>query len=125
MHRFEQRKRPAAVVPSALAKNKHQAVWVEALPLLFCVRCSSFPDRLDTGEIIQCTDSGRENAMWQPCCLLWEKINVKRYGGSPAVLFFVDAAAFRIGLTLAERFDAQIRVEKTPCGSRAVCVGKK
>ncbi len=26
---------------------------------------------------------------------------------------------------LAERFDAQIRVEKTPCGSRAVCVGKK
>ena len=26
---------------------------------------------------------------------------------------------------LAERFDAQIRVEKTPCGSRAVCVGKR
>ena len=55
-----------------------------------------------------------------------EKINIKRYGGSPAALFFVDVAAFWIGLydgnqsTLAERFDAQIRVEKTPCGSRAV-----
>ena len=45
MHRFEQRKRHVAVVLSALGKNKHQAVWVEALPLLFCVRCSSFPDR--------------------------------------------------------------------------------
>ena len=72
MHRFEQRKRHVAVVLSALGKNKHQAVWVEALPLLFCVRCSSL-----------------------------------------------------IGLTLAERFNAQIRAEKTPCGSRAVCVGKK
>ena len=46
MHRFEQRKRPAAVVPSTLGKDKHQAVWVEALPLLFCVRCSSFSDKL-------------------------------------------------------------------------------
>ena len=57
---------------------------VEALPLLFCMRCSSFPDRLDAGEIIRCTDSSRENALWQPCRLRWKKINIKRYGGSPA-----------------------------------------
>ena len=46
-------------------------------------------------------------------------------GENCTALFFVDVAAFRIGLTLAERFDAQIRIEKTPCSSRAVCVGKK
>ena len=34
-------------------------------------------------------------------------------GGNCTALIFVDVAAFRIGLTLAERFDAQIRVEKT------------
>ena len=84
MHRFEQRKRPVEAVPSALAKNKHQAVWVKTVPLLFCVRCSSFPNRLDAGGAIRCTDSSRENALRQSCRLLWEKINVKRYGGSPA-----------------------------------------
>ena len=52
-------------------------------------------------------------------------------GENAVALLFVDVAAFRIELhdgnqfALAERFDAQIRVEKTPCGSRAVCVGKK
>ena len=46
-------------------------------------------------------------------------------GENCTALLFVDAVASRIGLTLAERFDAQIRAEKTPCGSRAVCVGKK
>ena len=46
-------------------------------------------------------------------------------GENCTALFFVDAVAFRIGLTLAERFNVQIRVEKTPCGSRSVCVGKK
>lgn len=46
-------------------------------------------------------------------------------GGNCTALIFVDVAAFRIGLTLAKQFNAQIRVEKTPCGSRAVCVGKK
>ena len=51
--------------------------------------------------------------MRQSCRLRWEKINIKRYGGSPAALFFVDAVASRIGLTLAERFNVQIRVEKT------------
>ena len=55
-----------AVVPSALGKNKHQAVWVKTVPLLFCVRCSSFPDRLDAGEIIRCTDSSRENCIFVP-----------------------------------------------------------
>ena len=35
MHRFEQRKRPAAVVPSTLGKDKHQAVWVKTVPLCF------------------------------------------------------------------------------------------
>ncbi len=45
-------------------------------------------------------------------------------GENCTALLFVDVAAFRIGLTLAERFNVQIRVEKTPCGSRAVCVGK-
>ena len=168
-------------------------------PAAFVFRgCSSFPDRIawwesiHTGGAIRCTDSSRENALRQPCRLRWEKINVKRYGGSPTALLFVDVAAFRIELhggdylpcictgraiwctnssrenalwqscrlrwekinikrygwkrcrfafrgcssfpdrfarlelsALAERFDAQIRVEKTPCGSRAVCVGKK
>ena len=51
---------------------------VEALPLLFCMRCSSFPDGFVRLELS----------------------------------------------ALAERFNVQIRVEKTPCGSRAVCVGK-
>lgn len=52
-------------------------------------------------------------------------------GENAVALLFVDVAAFWIGLydgnqfALAERFDAQIRVEKMPCGSRAVCVGKK
>lgn len=46
-------------------------------------------------------------------------------GENCTALLFVNVAAFRIGLTLAERFNVQIRVEKTPCGSRAVCVGKK
>ena len=41
------------------------------------------------------------------------------------LLFALDVVAFRIDLTLAKQFNAQIRVEKTPCGSRAVCVGKK
>ena len=51
-------------------------------------------------------------------------------GENCTALLFVNVAAFRIELhdgnqfALAERFDAQIRVEKTPCGSRAVCVGK-
>ena len=56
-----------AAVLSALAKNKHQAVWVETVPLLFCMRCSSFPDGFARLELS----------------------------------------------ALAERFDAQIRVEKT------------
>ena len=34
-------------------------------------------------------------------------------GENCTALIFVDVAAFRIGLTLAERFDAQIRVN--PC----------
>ena len=52
-------------------------------------------------------------------------------GENCTALLFVDVAAFRIELhdgnqtTLAKQFNAQIRVEKTPCGSRAVCVGKK
>ena len=45
-------------------------------------------------------------------------------GENCTALLFVNVAAFRIGLTLAERFNVQIRAEKTPCGSRAVCVGK-
>ena len=36
-------------------------------------------DRLDDGEIIPCIDSSRENAMWQLCCLCWQKINIKRH----------------------------------------------
>ncbi|MFR2436722.1 MAG: hypothetical protein ACLS8H_01715 [Ruminococcus sp.] len=52
-------------------------------------------------------------------------------GENCTALLFVDVAAFRIELhdgnqsTLAKQFNAQIRVEKTPCGSRVVCVGKK
>ena len=46
-------------------------------------------------------------------------------GENCTALLFVDVVAFRIGLTLAERFNAQIRVEKTPCGSRAVYFGKR
>ena len=52
-------------------------------------------------------------------------------GENCTALIFVNVAAFRIELhdgnqfALTERFDAQIRVEKTPCGSCAVCVGKK
>ena len=110
--------------PAALLFVDVAAFWIElhAGDYFSCVRI---------GGAIRCTDSSRENALWQSCRLRWQKINIKRYGGSPTALFFVDAAAFRIGLhdgnqsTLAERFDAQIRVEKTPCGSRAVCVGKK
>ena len=34
-------------------------------------------------------------------------------GENCTALLFVDVAAFRIGLTLAERFNVQIRVEKT------------
>ncbi len=44
--RFDAQIRVEIAVPSALAKNKHQTVWVEALPLLFCMRCSSFQNRL-------------------------------------------------------------------------------
>ena len=67
---------------------------MESLPLLFCVRCSSFSDRFDDGEIIPCIDSSRENAMRQLCCLCWQKINIKRYGGSPAALFCVRCSSF-------------------------------
>ena len=76
--RFDAQIRVEIAVSSALAKNKHQAVWWK--PYRFVFRgCSSFPDRFARLELS----------------------------------------------ALAERFDAQIRVEKTPCGSRAVCVGKK
>ena len=46
-------------------------------------------------------------------------------GENCTALLFVDVAAFWMGLhdgnqsTLAERFNAQIRIEKTPCSSRA------
>ena len=36
-------------------------------------------------------------------------------GENCTALIFVDVAAFRIGLTLAERFDAQIRVNPSRC----------
>ena len=74
---------------------------------LFFVAAAAFRIELHDGNYLPCvriggairrTDSSRENAMWQPCRLRWEKINVKRYGGSPTALFFVDAAAFRMGL---------------------------
>ena len=74
MHRFEQRKRPVEAVPSALAKNKHQAVWVKTVPLLFCVRCSSFPDRLALARMkifhILYHKSSRENY-----ALCWQERN--------------------------------------------------
>ena len=68
--------------------------------------------------------------MWQPCCLRWQKINIKRYGWKLYRFAFREYSSFPDGFArlelsaLAEQFDAQIRVEKTPCGSRAVCVGK-
>ena len=66
-------KTPCGSRAAALGKDKRQAVWVEALPLLFCMRYSSFSDRLDAGEIIRRTDSGKENAMWKPFHLHWKK----------------------------------------------------
>ena len=99
-------------MPSALAKNKHQAVWVETVPLLFCVRCSSFPDGFARLELSALAEQFDAQIRVNPCrfCFALDDCMV-------GIISHVSA--------LAERFDAQIRVEKTPCGSRAVCVGKK
>ena len=74
-----------AVVPSALEKINIKRYGGNCTA---CVLCEMQQlDRLDAGEIIPCIDSSRENAMWQPCRLCWEKINIKRYGGIFAALF--------------------------------------
>ena len=83
---------------------------VEALPLLFCVRCSSFPNRFDAGGAIRCTDSGRKNAMWQSCRLRWEKINVKRYGWK------LYRFAFRGCSSFPNRLDAGGAIQCTDSG---------
>ena len=89
-------------------------------PAAFVLRgCSSFPNRLDAGGAIQCTDSGRENALRQSCRLRWQKINIKQYGWKLYRFAFRGCSSFPDGFArlelsaLAERFDAQIRVEKT------------
>jgi hypothetical protein len=71
-------KTPCGSRAVCVGKNKHQAVWVESLPLCFSLDTAA--NRFDTGEIIPCTDLSRENAMRQLCRLRWQKINIKRYG---------------------------------------------
>ena len=67
-----------------------------AVALLF-VDVAAFRIELHDGNYLPCvriggairrTDSSRENAMWQPCRLRWEKINIKRYGWKPCRFCF-------------------------------------
>ena len=114
-------------MPSALAKNKHQAVWWKPYRFAFR-RCSSFSDRIawwesiHTGGAIRCTDSSRKNAMWQPCRLRWEKINVKRYGWKLYRFVFRGCSSFpdRIAWWKSFTLCTTNRVEKI-----MHCVGKK
>ena len=82
-----------AAVPSALAKNKHQAVWVETVPLLFCVRCSSFPDGFARLELSALAEQFDAQIRVNPCrfcfalddCMMeinphWRNNSMHRFG---------------------------------------------